>query len=255
MSVRIVIAGAAGRMGRELVREIAAAQGVTLTGGIGAKGSAELGKDLGTLAGIAPLKIALSDDALPLIAKADALIDFSTPASSIEYAGLCAQARIVDVIGTTGLSDDDNARIKAASRHATIIKSGNMSLGVNLLAGLVAQAAKALPWPVRIHDLHHAQKKDAPSGTALMLGEGAAEARGFDFAEARKDRRIEFSSVRAGEAVGEHVVTFAGQGETIELVHRAATRAIFAKGALQAALWGQGKGPGLFSMKDVLGLV
>ena len=181
--------------------------------------------------------------ALPLIAKAEALIDFTTPKTSVELAALCAQARIVHVIGTTGFSDDDEAKIRAAARHAVIIKSGNMSLGVNLLAALVKQAAKALPgFDLRIFEMHHRNKVDAPSGTALMLGK----------ASERND--VEYASLRAGSIVGEHQVILAGPQERVVLSHSAEDRTIFAAGALAAAKWGQGKKPGLYAMADVLGL-
>lgn len=183
------------------------------------------------------------EDPLPLIAKAEALIDFTTPKNSVELAALAAQARIVHVIGTTGFSADDETRIRAAARHAVIIKSGNMSLGVNLLAALVKQAAKALPgFDLRILEMHHKHKVDAPSGTALLLG-AASE---------RND--IEYASLRAGTIVGEHQVILAGPAERVILSHSAEDRRIFAAGALAAAKWGQGKKPGLYAMADVLGL-
>lgn len=255
-------------MGRTLLRLINEAPGAVIAGGIEAKGSPYLGVDLGTLAGLAePLGLHASDDALAVIKDADALIDFSVPAASVEFAGLAAQARIVHVIGTTGLSEDDEARIEAAARHATIIKSGNMSLGVNLLASLVRQAARALDpsWDIEVVEMHHRHKVDAPSGTALLLGEAAAEGRNIDLKDnaergrdghtgARADGAIGFASLRGGSVVGDHQVIFAGPSERITLGHIAEDRAIFARGALRAALWGQGKGPGLFNMADVLGL-
>jgi 4-hydroxy-tetrahydrodipicolinate reductase len=183
------------------------------------------------------------DDALPLIAKAEALIDFTRPAASVELAALAAQARIVHVIGTTGFSADDDAKIRAAARHAVIVKSGNMSLGVTLLAALVKQAAKALPgFDLRIFEMHHRSKVDAPSGTALMLGE----------ASGRDD--VGYASLRAGTVVGEHQVILAGPHERVVLSHSAENRTIFASGALAAAKWGQGRKPGLYAMADVLGL-
>lgn len=266
--VKIAVTGAGGRMGRTLLRLINEAPGAVIAGGIEAKGSPYLGVDLGTLAGLAePLGLHASDDALAVIKDADALIDFSVPAASVEFAGLAAQARIVHVIGTTGLSEDDEARIEAAARHATIIKSGNMSLGVNLLASLVRQAARALDpsWDIEVVEMHHRHKVDAPSGTALLLGEAAAEGRNIDLKDnaergrdghtgARADGAIGFASLRGGSVVGDHQVIFAGPSERITLGHIAEDRAIFARGALRAALWGQGKGPGLFNMADVLGL-
>jgi 4-hydroxy-tetrahydrodipicolinate reductase len=211
--------------------------------------------------------MAASDDALSIIKDADALIDFSVPAASVEFAGLAAQARIVHVIGTTGLSEEEENRISAAARHATIIKAGNMSLGVNLLASLVRQAARALDpsWDIEVVEMHHRHKVDAPSGTALLLGEAAAEGRNItlkDNAErgrdgitgARKEGAIGFAALRGGSVIGEHEVIFAGPSERIVLSHIAEDRGIFARGALKAAMWGQGRGPGLFNMADVLGL-
>jgi 4-hydroxy-tetrahydrodipicolinate reductase len=266
--VKIAVTGAAGRMGRTLIRLIHETPGAVVSGGIEAKGSPHLGGDLGTLAGLSePLGIYASDDPLTVIKDADALVDFTVPAASVEFAGLAAQARIVHVVGTTGLTDSDNERIAAAARHATIVRSGNMSLGVNLLAALVRQAARALDpsWDIEIVEMHHRHKVDAPSGTALLLGEAAAEGRGIalrDHSErgrdgqtgARADGAIGFASLRGGSVVGDHQVIFAGPSERIVLGHVAEDRAIFAHGAIRAALWGQGKGPGLFSMADVLGV-
>ncbi|KAB7738465.1 4-hydroxy-tetrahydrodipicolinate reductase [Parvibaculum sedimenti] len=266
--VKIAVTGCAGRMGRTLLKLIHETEGAELAGGIEAKGSPNVGADLGTLAGLAaPLGIKASDDALAVIKDADALIDFSAPRASVEFAALAAQARIVHVIGTTGIEADDEARIEAAARHATIIKAGNMSLGVNLLAALVRQAAKALDpsWDIEIVEMHHRHKVDAPSGTALLLGEAAAEGRGITLGNhsergrdgitgAREEGAIGFASLRGGSVVGDHQVIFAGPSERIVLGHIAEDRAIFARGAIKAALWGQGKGPGLFNMADVLGL-
>ena len=248
-------------------------EGLALSGGIEAEGSPHIGTDLGTLAGLAaPLGIKASADALTIIKDADALIDFSVPEASLEFAALTAQARIVHVIGTTGFKPEDEARIEAAARHATIIKAGNMSLGVNLLASLVRQAAKALgsEWDIEILEMHHRHKVDAPSGTALLLGEAAAEGRGIGLGQnsergrdgitgAREEGKIGFASLRGGSVVGEHDVIFAAENERIVLRHIAEDRSIFARGALKAAQWGQGsngkkRGPGLFDMADVLGI-
>jgi 4-hydroxy-tetrahydrodipicolinate reductase len=273
-NVKIAITGAGGRMGRTLTRLIAETEGLTLSGGIEAEGSPHLGTDLGTLAGLAaPLGVEVTDDALSVIKDADALIDFSVPAATLEFAALAAQARIVHVIGTTGFKDEDLAKIEAAARHATIIKAGNMSLGVNLLAALARQAAKALgpDWDIEILEMHHRHKVDAPSGTALLLGEAAAEGRGGielgthsergrdGITGARKEGTIGFASLRGGSVVGEHDVIFAAENERIVLRHVAEDRSIFARGALKAAQWGLGtggksRGPGLFDMADVLGI-
>jgi 4-hydroxy-tetrahydrodipicolinate reductase len=266
--VKIAVTGAAGRMGRTLIRLIHETPGAAVAGGLEAKGSAHVGDDLGLLGGLpAPLGIAASDDPLAVIKDADALIDFSVPVASAEFAGLAAQARIVHVIGTTGFDEAQEARIDAAARHATIVKAGNMSLGVNLLAALVRQAARALDpsWDIEIVEMHHRHKIDAPSGTALLLGQAAAEGRNITLKNnsergrdgetgARHEGAIGFASLRGGSVVGDHQVIFAGPSERITLGHIAEDRAIFARGAIRAALWGRGKGPGLFSMADVLGL-
>jgi 4-hydroxy-tetrahydrodipicolinate reductase len=264
--IRIVVAGAAGRMGQTLIRTIAETKGCVVAGALEAPGNRDLGQDAGTLAGLKPLGFALTDDPLPLIAKADALVDFTTPKVSVELAALCAQARIVDVIGTTGCSADDDAKIRAAARHAIIIKSGSMSMGINLLAALVRRAAKALPeFDIEIVEMHHRRKVDAPSGTALLLGQAAAESRGIALGDksvrardghtgARPDGAIGFASLRGGTVIGEHEVIFAGSGERVVLSHVAEDRSIFAHGAVAAAKWVQGKKPGLYAMADVLGL-
>jgi 4-hydroxy-tetrahydrodipicolinate reductase len=261
--LKVVIAGAAGRMGRALIRALHETSGVMLSGALEAKGHPDLGKDAGVLAGLAPADIALADDPLPLIAQAQAVIDFTRPQTSVELADLAAQARIVHVIGTTGFSKDDETRIHAAARHAVIVKSGNMSLGVTLLAALVKQAAHALPnFDIEIVEMHHRQKVDAPSGTALLLGRAATEGRNVSLDAVmaktrdglREEGSIGFASLRGGTIVGEHEVVLAGAGERIVLSHVAEDRTIFARGAITAALWGKGQKPGLYAMADVLGL-
>ncbi|MGB3418144.1 MAG: 4-hydroxy-tetrahydrodipicolinate reductase, partial [Mesorhizobium sp.] len=182
-AMNLVVVGAAGRMGRTLIRTIAETPGAHLSAAIERAGSPDLGKDAGELAGLGANGIAIGDDPLPAFAKADGVLDFTTPSSSVEFSGYAAQARIVHVIGTTGCSAEDDARIAAAARHATIVKSGNMSLGVNLLAALVEQAARALPaedFDIEILEMHHRHKVDAPSGTALLLGHAAAAGREID---------------------------------------------------------------------------
>lgn len=264
---RIAVIGAGGRMGRELLRAITATSGCTIAGGTEREGSPLIGTDVGVLAGGAPLGILVGSDALELIARADAVIDFTTPATTVEIAALAANARIVHVIGTTGFGDAEEAAISAAARHATVIKAGNMSLGVNLLTAITRRIAEALDadYDIEIVEMHHRQKVDAPSGTALMLGAAAAEGRKVNLKEvsvrsrdghtgARRRGDIGFATLRGGTVVGDHTVVFAGEGERIEITHRAQDRSIFARGAVKAAMWGQGKGPGLFSMIDVLGL-
>ena len=265
--LRVVVVGAGGRMGQTLVRAIAARQDVVLHGAIERPGAPVLGQDAGRLAGLDPNGVIVTDDALPVFAQAQTVIDFTSPAASVAFAGLAAQARIVHVIGTTGLSTADEAAIRAAARHAVIIKSGNMSLGVNLLAAMVRKVAAALDadFDIEIVEMHHKRKVDAPSGTALLLGEAAAAGRGIDLAAssergrdghtgARGHGTIGFASLRGGSVIGDHTVIFAGDGERIELGHRAEDRNLFAKGAIKAALWGHGRPHGLYSMFDVLGL-
>jgi 4-hydroxy-tetrahydrodipicolinate reductase len=265
--MKIAIVGAAGRMGRELAKAIHATANTTLAGAIEQKGSLAIGQDVGLLAGLGKIGVVISDDALDVFSKVDAVLDFTSPAASVEFAGLAANARIVHVIGTTGCSDADNAKIEAAARHATIVKSGNMSLGVNLLQALTRRIAAALDadFDVEVVEMHHRHKVDAPSGTALMLGEAAAQGRGVvlkDVAERVRDghtgprRRgdIGFAALRGGAVIGEHTVIFASDFERIEITHKAQDRGLFASGAVRAALWGRGKPPGLYSMADVLGL-
>lgn len=268
MSMGLVVVGAAGRMGRTLIRTICETQGVSLAGAIEQTGSAFLGQDAGELAGTGQLGIKISDDPLAAFAKADGVLDFTAPAATVEFAGYAAQARIVHVIGTTGCSADDEAKIAAAARHATIIKSGNMSVGVNLLAALVEQASKALGpdgFDIEVLEMHHRHKVDAPSGTALLLGEAAAQGRKIALSEhsvrvrdghtgPRTEGTIGFATLRGGSVIGEHSVIFAGAGERIVLSHHAEDRSLFARGAVTAALWGHGRKPGLYSMRDVLGL-
>ena len=263
----IVITGASGRMGQMLVRTVLASDQARLVGAIERPGNPWIGRDLGEAMGGAPLGITVTDDAVGAIAGAQAVIDFTSPAVTVAIAELAAQARAVHVIGTTGLEPADLARIKAAARHAPIIRAGNMSLGVNLLVGLTRKVAAALgeDWDIEVVEAHHNRKVDAPSGTALMLGEAAAEGRGQSLDDLRTPARegitgarekgsIGFSAIRGGDIVGEHDVIFASTGERVILRHVATDRAIFARGALRAALWGQDKGPGEYDMADVLGL-
>lgn len=265
--MKIAVMGAAGRMGRELVRAITADPACALSGGTEAPGSPNLGRDLGELAGLGANGVPVTADPLELIARSDAIIDFTSPKATVELAGLAANARIVHVIGTTGLDAAADAAIAAAARHATVVRSGNMSLGVNLAAALTERIAGILDadWDIEIVEMHHRHKVDAPSGTALMLGKAAAKGRGVELSTAsvrvrdghtgpRRRGDIGFATLRGGSVVGDHTVIFAGEGEEISIRHHAADRGIFARGAVKAALWGRGRGPGLFSMTDVLGL-
>ena len=263
----IVVTGASGRMGQMLVRLIAASTEARLAGALEREGHPWIGQDIGLAMGGPALGVVVSDDPVETIATAQAVIDFTTPAATVAFAELTAQARAVHVIGTTGLSAEDLRPIAAAARHAPIIRAGNMSLGVNLLVGLTRKVAAALgeDWDIEVVEAHHRMKVDAPSGTALMLGEAAAEGRGAPLEALRTPARegmtgartrgsIGFAAIRGGDVVGEHDVIFAADGERIVLRHLATDRAIFARGALRAALWGQDKGPGEYDMADVLGL-
>ncbi len=265
--MKLAIAGAAGRMGRVLTRIIHETPGAEVAGGIEPQGSVHVGADMGELAGIGRLDVAISGDPLELFTRIDGLLDFTVPAATLALAELSAQARIVHVIGTTGISEDGNDRIKAAARHARIVKSGNMSLGINLLAALVRKAAAVLgeDFDIEVLEMHHKHKIDAPSGTALLLGEAAAQGRAIDLRQhsvrsrdghtgARTIGDIGFATLRGGSVVGDHTVMFAGPSERIEFSHRAESRDIFARGAVRAALWGFDQKPGLYTMTDVLGL-
>lgn len=264
----LVVVGAGGRMGRSLIRAIDEIAGVRLAAAIERPGSDAVGRDAGELAGLPSCGVHVTDDALAAFAHAEGVVDFTAPEASLEFADLAAQARIVHVLGTTGMGPECDARIFAASRHARIVKSGNMSLGVNLLSVLVEQAARALnaaDWDIEVLEMHHKHKVDAPSGTALLLGQAAAKGREIDLegasvrvrdgmTGAREDGTIGFATLRGGSVVGEHSVLLAGEGETVSLSHKATDRSIFARGAVAAALWARDQKPGLYSMLDVLGL-
>jgi 4-hydroxy-tetrahydrodipicolinate reductase len=265
--MRLIVAGGGGRMGRTLVRAIAETPGLVLAGATEAAGSPLIGEDSGVLAGLPANRVPVVSEVKPLVIAADAIVDFTAPDATIALAALAAETGIAHVIGTTGLSASDEAKIKDAARRAIIVKSGNMSLGVNLLAALTRRVAKALDddFDIEILEMHHNKKVDAPSGTALLLGRAAAEGRGVDLDQhavksrdghtgARQRGDIGFAALRGGTVVGEHSVIFAGTAERIELVHKAEDRVIFARGALKAALWTRGQKPGLYSMADVLGL-
>ena len=263
----IVVTGASGRMGQMLIRMILASDKARLVGCVERPGTPWIGQDVGQAMGTTPCGVTVTDDPLEAFAKAQAVIDFTTPAATVTFAGLAAQARAVHVIGTTGLEAEHLRAIQLAAHHAVIVRAGNMSLGVNLLMGLTRQVAAALgpEFDIEIVEAHHRMKIDAPSGTALMLGEAAAAGRGAALSAisdrgrdgvtgARVPGHIGFSAIRGGDIVGEHDVIFAGAGERIVLRHVATDRALFARGALRAALWGQDKAPGEYDMMDVLGL-
>ncbi|MCA0961395.1 4-hydroxy-tetrahydrodipicolinate reductase [Salipiger bermudensis] len=263
----VVVTGVSGRMGQMLVRELQKSDRLALVGAVERTGHDWVGRDLGTCMGGTELGVLVTDDALEAFTKAQAVIDFTAPAATVAFAELAAQARAVHVIGTTGLDAEDLKKIHVAARHAVIVRAGNMSLGVNLLTKVTRQVAAALDedWDIEIVEAHHNQKVDAPSGTALMLGEAAAEGRGValdavsdrgrdGITGKRKRGDIGFHAIRGGDVVGEHEVIFAAAGERITIKHIASDRALFARGALKAALWGQDKAPGEYDMLDVLGL-
>lgn len=263
----IVVTGASGRMGQMLIRIITESDRVRLAGAIEREGHDWIGRDVGEAMGGAPLGVVVDADPLDSFARAQAVLDFTAPAATVGFAALAAQTRAVHVIGTTGLTEADLAALSAAARHAVIVRAGNMSLGVNLLVQLSRKVAAALDedFDIEIVEAHHRHKVDAPSGTALMLGQAAADGRGVDLAAvsdrgrdgitgARARGAIGFSAIRGGDIVGEHDVIFAGDGERIVLRHIATDRAIFARGALKAALWGLSRKPGEYDMSDVLGI-
>ncbi|MBW8638219.1 4-hydroxy-tetrahydrodipicolinate reductase [Hoeflea sp. WL0058] len=266
--MRLAVAGAAGRMGQALIRAIASMDGVVVSAAIERSGSDILGRDAGVQAQLGEIGVAFTDDFEAAMAVSDGLVDFTAPDVSVANAGLAAQYGLVHIIGTTGCDAAHEEKIRKAAEKAIIVKSGNMSLGVNLLSVLVRQAAKALDpqdWDIEIVEMHHRHKVDAPSGTALLLGQAAAEGRDIDLDAAsirvrdghtgpRPAGSIGFATLRGGSVVGEHTVMLAGEGELVELSHKATDRSIFARGAVKAALWARNREPGLYSMIDVLGL-
>ena len=265
--MRLIVAGAGGRMGRALTRAIADTPGAVLTGALEAPGSELLGKDSGVLAGLPANDVKLSADLWAMSGEADGILDFTVPGATIANVAIAAQRGLVHVVGTTGLSDSDEAVIKSVTNRAIVVKSGNMSLGVNLLAALVRRVAKSLDedFDIEVLEMHHKMKIDAPSGTALMLGRAAAEGRGIDLAQRsvrsrdghtgeRQAGDIGFATLRGGTVVGDHTVIFAGADERIEISHKAGDRALFASGAVKAALWARNQKPGFYTMTDVLGL-
>ncbi|MEE9139844.1 MAG: 4-hydroxy-tetrahydrodipicolinate reductase [Alphaproteobacteria bacterium] len=265
--MKIGVVGCAGRMGATVVREVAATDGCALSGGAECSGHEALGRDLGEVAGCGPLGLTVTDDPVVLFAGSDAIIDFTTPKATVAHADLAAQARAIHVIGTTGLDEAQEEELKKAARHTVLVRAANMSLGVNLLMALVEQVARALDdsFDVEIVEMHHRAKVDAPSGTALGLGRAAAKGRGAELDDvavrardghtgARPEGAIGFATLRGGDVVGDHTVIFAGDGERVELTHKAGSRRIYARGAVRAALWAQGRPPGLYGMRDVLGL-
>ncbi len=264
--MKIGIVGCAGRMGRMIVAEVSATPGCQLVGGTEAPGHPGLGADVAATAGLEACAMAISDDAPALFAEAQAVIDFTGPAATVAHAGLAAQAGTILITGTTGLDVGQSAALAQAAEQTAIVHAPNMSVGVNLLLALTKQVAGLLgeDFDIEISEIHHRHKVDAPSGTALGLGQAAAAGRGVELDRvalrgrdgmtgARPPGGIGFAVMRGGDVVGEHAVVFAGEGERIELTHKAASRTIFARGAVRAALWAEGKPAGLYTMLDVLG--
>ncbi len=264
----LVVMGAEGRMGRALIAAITESAGVRVAGAVERAGSASLGMDAGTLAGLQPLDVQVTDDLEAALSVADGLIDFTAPTASLQFAEVAARLGKVHIIGTTGFDAEEEAQLpNLAAQGAVIVKSGNMSLGVNLLGKLVEQAARSLDadFDIEVVEMHHRHKVDAPSGTALLLGESAALGRNIDLRAnavmsregitgARERGSIGFATLRGGSVIGEHTVILAGEGERIELTHKAQDRSVFARGAVKAALWAKDKPVGYYSMMDVLGL-
>ena len=265
--MKIGIVGCAGRMGRMLSATVLETVGVDLVGGTEQPGNPTIGEDLGTLVGTQPLGVLVGIDPKALFEAVDAVIDFTIPAATVAHAHLAKESGTALVVGTTGLSDADMAVLAEAGNSAAVVHAGNMSLGVNLLMGLAELVARAIgpDYDIEVVEMHHKHKIDAPSGTALMLGKAAALGRGISHDAnvaisregeigARPDGAIGYATLRGGDVIGEHSVIFAGPGERIELVHKATDRALFAKGAVHATLWTNGRAPGLYTMRNVLGL-
>lgn len=266
-AMRVAVLGAAGRMGQMLIQAVGEVEGIVLSGVTVRPGHDWIGRDLGEAMNGPSRGVTVTDDPLEVFANAQAVIDFTAPVLSVEMAALAAQARAVHVIGTTGFSQEQIYALAPAQRHTVQVRAGNMSLGVNLLTQITRQVAAALDadFDIEVVEMHHRHKVDAPSGTALMLGQAAANGRGVELADAADRARdgltgarqrgdIGFAALRGGDVAGEHDVIFAGQGERIVLRHIATDRMVFARGALKAALWGRDKSPGSYDMLDVLGM-
>lgn len=265
--MKIGIVGAAGRMGRMLIAAVQAADGAELAGGTEAADHPHMGEDLGLLAGGDAVGVVLTSDPKALFDLADAIIDFTVPTATAAHAALAAETSTALIIGTTGMDDSQQGSVNDAGAKAAIVQAANYSVGVNVLLGLVEKAASILPdaYDIEVLDMHHHHKVDAPSGTALALGHAAADGRGVKLDDvacksrdgiigARPKGEIGFATLRGGDVVGDHTVIYAGPGERVEISHKASSREVFANGAVRAALWAGGQQPGLYSMKDVLGL-
>ena len=265
--MKIGIVGCAGRMGRMLIAEVLRTKGAKLGGGTELAKSPLIGTDLGTLVGQKAAGVKVTSDAKALFESCDAVIDFTAPAATLAHADLAAKFGTALIVGTTGLPASAKARLKTSAKKTVIVQAPNMSTGVNVLLALTEKLAGVLAddYDIEIVEMHHRHKVDAPSGTALGLGEAAAKGRGIALEKvARKSRdgqvgarpkgEIGFATLRGGDVVGDHTVVFATEGERIEITHKASSREVFARGAVRAAMWTKKKKAGLYSMRDVLGL-
>jgi 4-hydroxy-tetrahydrodipicolinate reductase len=265
-AVKVGVVGVAGRMGQMLLKMLISAPGIVVVGGTERRGSAALGQDIGALAGADPLGISVGDDPSLLFETSDVVVDFTNPTATVSHAQMAARTGCALVIGTTGFDTDQLQALYRAAQRAPIVLAANMSLGINLLQQVVEEVARILDpdWDIEIIEMHHRQKIDAPSGTALALGEAAARGRGQQLRRISRRSRdgqvgprvkgeIGFAALRGGDVVGDHTVIFAADGERVEITHRASSREIFARGAVKSVLWAAGKRPGLYSMRDVLG--
>jgi len=267
--IKVIVTGASGRMGQRLVAAVAADAETKLVGATERPGHPALGKDAGLVAGVGELKVLIQEDLSALLnsTKAELVIDFTAPPATLGHVEACAKAKVAMVIGTTGFQPEERSRLAELARPIPCLLAPNMSVGVNLMFHLSRIAAEVLGegFDIEVIEAHHRLKKDAPSGTAVRLGEILAEARGWKFKEVerthregmigeRPGREIGMQTVRAGDIVGEHTVLFAGTGERLELIHRATSRDTFARGAVRAGRWVVKQAPGLYSMQDLLGL-
>jgi 4-hydroxy-tetrahydrodipicolinate reductase len=264
--MKIGITGCAGRMGRMVAAAVAGSENCAIAAGSEAAGSSALGQDIAALAGLPACGVKIVADAAKVFRASDAVIDFTAPAATLAHARLALETGTALVVGTTGLGAEHEDALGAASQKAVIVRAANFSIGVNVILGLAREAARILgpEYDIEIVEMHHRHKADAPSGTALALGQAVAEGRRVSLADKsvrsrdgitgpRKKGDIGFATLRGGDVIGDHTVVFAGEGERVEIGHKASSRAVFAQGAVRAALWTKGRAPGLYSMRDVLG--
>lgn len=267
VGMKIGVVGCGGRMGRMIVHAILHTDGLSLAGGTEQAGHEVIGRDIAELANVKACGLRVETDAEALFERSDAVIDFTSPTATATHAGLAARYETALIVGTTGLGPEQHESLAAAAQFVVVVVAANMSVGVNLLLGLTRQVSAILgdEYDIEVVEMHHRYKVDAPSGTALALGHAAAAGRGTSLDSvsqrvrdgqigSRRSGTIGFATLRGGDVVGEHTVIFAGEGERIELTHRATSRAIFAQGAVRAARWSEGRSPGLYSMRQVLGL-